>query len=501
MQITIEQLYFAFAGAGVGVLLGAGLVALLTGRRAARLERELAVREERLRGEAALQAEREAMIARADERLTHLLGELADKSLQSRSDAFLRLARESVGQQQTRATAELRVTLHKLVGPLTQALTRTEEQVARLDAERQQAYGSIRQELAAMAQAQQDLRQETRHLVTALRRPEVRGQWGEITLRRLVELAGMQEHCDFVDQPQHSGEDGILRPDMVVRLPEARDLVVDAKTPLDAYLQATEAPDDAARKAALARHARNLRAHVRTLSDRRYWSALENSPEFVILFVPGDQFLSAALAQDPQLLDDAIRRKVILATPTSLVALLKSIAYGWRQLALARNASRIRDLAATLYKRLGTFTGHLAGLGRQLEGSVKGFNKAVGSLERSVLPAARRFAELGIEGETLETLEPVEPLPRTVAEPGSGDRDGASGEDAGTRDAGDADGMPSAESAAAPASGSRDRGARGSRARDAGRTGSDADDGRAAGDRESSRAQDDGDGGSPPPSP
>ncbi|MEM9384624.1 MAG: DNA recombination protein RmuC [Pseudomonadota bacterium] len=417
MQVSAQQLYFALAGMGLGVLLGAAIAAWLRGRRIADLERALAVLEERLRSEEALIDERDAVIAQADERLTHLLGELADKSLQSRSDTFLKLAQESVGQQQTRAGAELRVTLHKLVGPIAQALTRTEEQVAKIEAERQQAYGSIRQELKAMAESQAALRAETRQLVTALRRPEVRGQWGELTLRRLVELAGMQEHTDFVEQPHVVGDDGALRPDMIVHLPEARDLVVDAKTPLDAYLEATEASDDEARQQALARHARNLRTHVRTLADRKYWSALESTPEFVILFVPGDQFLSAALAEDADLLDDAIRRKVILATPSSLIALLKSVAYGWRQLSLARNANRIRELAETLYKRLGTFTSHMSTLGRQLENSVKGFNKAVGSLERSVLPSARRFAELGVEGEALESLEPVEQLPRAVEAP------------------------------------------------------------------------------------
>ncbi len=433
MQITTELLYAALAGLAAGLLIGAVAAALWRGRRIAGLERDLAVQAERLRGEASLAAEREVLVAHADERLAHLLGELADKSLQSKSETFLRLARESVGQQQAKATGDLRVTLHKLVGPISQALQKTEQQIARIEAERQQAYGSIRQELKAMQETQQALRQETRHLVTALRRPEVRGQWGELTLRRLVELAGMVEHCDFVEQEQRDGESGgAIRPDMIIRLPESRELVVDAKTPLDGYLEATEAADDAARRTALARHARNLRNHVRALSDRRYWAALETSPEFVILFVPGDQFLSAALEEQPDLLEEAIRRKVILATPTSLVALLKSVAYGWRQLSLARNAAQIRDLAETLYKRIGTFTGHMGSLGRQLESSVKGFNRAVGSLERSVLPSARRFAELGIEGEPLDELEPIEQAPRTVA---GADDDGTTGPDEASPDA------------------------------------------------------------------
>jgi DNA recombination protein RmuC len=419
MQITLEMGYAALAGGALGLLLGAVLAAVFYGGRVQRLARELAVAQERVRGEEALRGERDQVIAQADERLTHLLGELADKSLQARSDSFLRLARESVGQQQTRVGAELRVTLHKLVGPINATLRKTEQQIERIEAERREAYGSIRAELQAMHESQQALRTETRQLVTALRRPEVRGQWGELTLRRLVELAGMVEHCDFVEQVHHKTDDGAtIRPDMIVRLPEDRELVVDAKTPLDAYLEATEAIDDDARRAALTRHARNLRQHVHALSDKRYWEKLEGSPEFVILFVPGDQFLSAALEQLPSLLDEALGRRVILATPTSLIAILKSAAYGWRQLALARNAVVIRDLAETLYKRLGTFTGHLAALGRQLESSVSAYNRAVGSLERSVLPGARRFAELGLEGEDLESPNPVEQTPRPMTAPG-----------------------------------------------------------------------------------
>jgi DNA recombination protein RmuC len=266
-----------------------------------------------------------------------------------------------------------------------------------------------------MANDQVTLQTETRNLVTALRRPEVRGQWGEMTLRRIAELAGMVEHCDFVEQGHVNTTEGAIRPDMIIRLPEQGEIVVDVKTPLDAYLQAVEAPDDETKKTALTRHARNVSERVKELASKAYWSQFARSPAFVILFIPGDQFLTAALSEKPELLEDALRNKVILATPTSLVALLKTIAYGWRQIALAENAEEIRKLAQDLHGRLGAFTGHLAKLGKQLESSVEAYNKAVGSLERNVLPGARKFAELGVQTKKpVDDLPPIEKTPRQV---------------------------------------------------------------------------------------
>ena len=243
------------------------------------------------------------------------------------------------------------------------------------------------------------------------------GRWGEITLRRLVELAGMVEHCDFQEQVHSSTEDQIIRPDMVVRMPNKRDLVVDVKTPLDAYLEAVEAKDDAQRQLGLQRHARNVRDHIKTLSSKAYWAQFSNSPEFVILFIPGDQFLSAALNEDPDLIESALAQQIILATPTSFVALLKAVAYGWRQLALADNAQEIRVLAEDLYGRLATFVAHMNKVGRQLGSSVESYNRAVGSLERKVLPGARKFVELGIHTKKkLEKTETLDPVPRTMIE-------------------------------------------------------------------------------------
>jgi DNA recombination protein RmuC len=270
-----------------------------------------------------------------------------------------------------------------------------------------------------VALGQQALQKETLRLVNALRRPEVRGQWGEMTLRRLAELAGMVEHCDFKEQVHVRAEDGNLRPDMIVHMPDSRDLVVDVKTPLDAYLEAVDAPSEEARSAALRRHANAIADRVRQLGAKNYWSQFERSPDFVILFIPGDQFLSAALAEQPNLLEDAIRQDVIIATPSSFVALLKAVAYGWRQMALAQNAETIRNLGEDLYKRLGVFTTHLTKLGRNLSSSVDHFNAAVGSLERQVLPGARKFTELGVRPDRdLEPLEPIDKLAREPAENG-----------------------------------------------------------------------------------
>jgi DNA recombination protein RmuC len=249
--------------------------------------------------------------------------------------------------------------------------------------------------------------------VTALRRPEVRGRWGEITLRRLVELAGMAEHCDFTEQQHIAGQEGVLRPDLVVHMPDGRDLVIDVKTPLDAYLEALEAPTDEGRRLSLKRHAQQLEAHVRQLASKAYWAQFQTSPEFAVLFLPGDQFLSAALAERPEIMDNALKQAVIIATPSTLIALLKSVAYGWRQSAVAHNAAIIRDIGQELYRRLGNFTGHLSKLGQRLDTAIEAYNLAVGSLERQVLPQARRFTELGVTADTaLPTLDPITQLAR-----------------------------------------------------------------------------------------
>ncbi len=405
--------YLALAG-GAGLAIG-----LLIGLwRSMALTRELAVKDAELRGHAAAELERDRVLTLAAERLGSAFDQLAHRQFQSHSETFLKLARETLSAHTERAKGDLAAreqAIDSLVAPIREALARAERQLQELDQSRRETHGSISAQLEALAASQQALSAETRNLVSALRRPEVRGQWGEITLRRLVELAGMVEHCDFVSQSHQPTESGAVRPDMVVHLPEARDLVVDVKTPLDAYLEATEATGDAERRAALERHATIVAGRIRELASKAYWSQFDRSPEFVILFIPGDQFLSAALAERPALLDDALRQNIILATPTSFVALLKAVAYGWQQTALAQNAAEIRNSAVQLYERIATFASHLGNVGKSLGDSVRAFNQSVGSLERMVLPSARRFTDLGVQPrQRLVAPRSIEELTREV---------------------------------------------------------------------------------------
>jgi len=419
--LAVDPRWLMAAAAALGLFIG--LIATLLATRPGRLrrDRELRALRSEVKTEAALAEERARALEQAEQRLAATFGKLANESLAQQSESMLRLARESLGRQQDRARAELgerEQAIEQMIRPIREALNKTHEQIRSIEKARHESFGSIRTQLEGMSSAQDKLRDETHKLVKALRRPEVRGQWGELTLRRLVELAGMVEHCDFNEQAQVAGPDGNLRPDLVVHLPERGTIVVDVKTPLDAYLEAVEAEDDASRQAALMRHARKVAERVRELSGKTYWAQFERSPEFVILFIPGDQFLTAALNEAPNLLEDAMRQRVILATPSSLVALLKAVAFGWRQLTLADNAEVIRRLAEDLYGRLVTFTGHVARVGKQLEGSVNAYNQAVGSLERMVLPGARKFTELGVQAKTeIPAVAGLETTPRKTENP------------------------------------------------------------------------------------
>jgi DNA recombination protein RmuC len=337
---------------------------------------------------------------------------LAGDALKGNNQAFLELATQNLGRFQSEAKGDLekkQQAFAELIKPINEALKKTEEQIREIEKERKESFGGITTQLKLMSQGQQQLETETRNLVNALRRPEVRGRWGEMTLKRLAELAGMVDRCDFQEQVHTNTEDGALRPDMVIRLPDNRELVVDAKTSLDSYIAAIEAPDAQSRDAHLASHARKVRERIKELAGKHYWDQFKQSPDFVILFIPGDQFLSAALDREPNLIEEALRQKVMLATPTSFVALLKAVAYGWRQVALAENAEHIREHAETLHQRIATFAEHMERVGGALENSVQHFNNAVGSLERQVLPAARRFTELGVQSKKdMPELEPVE---------------------------------------------------------------------------------------------
>jgi DNA recombination protein RmuC len=352
-------------------------------------------------------------LADSEARLRAGFHEIATAALRDNSDMFLKLARESFGREQ----AGIQGSLNALIDPIRSALEKTETQVGAMERERRDAFSTLRAQIETMALGQSALQRETHNLVTALRRPEVRGRWGELTLRRVVELAGLSEHCDFTEQPSVGATGNLLRPDLVVHLPEGRQLVIDAKTPLDAYLEAIDAPTHELRAQCLARHAQQLEARVRELASKAYWTQFEHSPEFAVLFLPGDQFLSSALAERPELLDNALRAGVIVTTPSTLIGLLKTVAHGWRQIAVAENAALIRDLGQDLHRRLVTFMAHFSKAGRLLSGAVDAYNSAVGSLERQVLPSARRFTELGAAtGEQIPNAEPIEqpvrsPLP------------------------------------------------------------------------------------------
>ena len=409
------------AGLLTGVLFGALFTQLRAVRRIEALRVELAAAQARLEASALQEADRLNLLAQSETRLRAAFDSLAGETLRSNSELFLRLAREALGRDQAIAQGALKereLAIAQLIEPLRVALERSEVQVQSLERERHEAFSALRTQLESLAGVQAQLQRETRNLVTALRRPEVRGRWGELTLRRLVELAGLTEHCDFTEQLQLVGDEGALRPDLVVHMPDARDLVIDVKTPLDAYLAALEAPTEEERTQALRRHAQQVETRVRELASKSYWSQFERSPEFAVLFLPGDQFLSAALAERPELLESALSQSVIIATPSTLIALLKGVAYGWRQSAVAHNAAQIRDLGQELYRRLSTFNGHLGRMGQRLATAVEAYNAAVGSLERGVLPQARRFGELGVTAdEPLPTLEPIGQLVRSTGAP------------------------------------------------------------------------------------
>ena len=397
-------------------------------RREGRLRIDTEVLRARIQSDDALRAERDQALARARDQLQGVFGELARDTLKSNSEVFLQLARERLTRQQidaSQALKEREIAIESLVLPIREALAKSETQIQKIERDRIDAFATLKNQMESLASGQSLLSRETRNLVTALRRPDVRGQWGELTLRRVVELSGMIAHVDFTEQQHHVTEGGAIRPDMIVHMPERRDIVVDVKTPLDAYLSAAETQDDEERKLQLRRHAQIVGARVRELSTKQYWSQFEHSPDFVVLFLPGDQFLAAALQENPGLIDEALRQNVMLATPTSLAALLKAVAYGWKQSVLADNAAEVRKLGEDLYKRLAVFAEHLSRLGKSLGSSVESFNKAVGSLEQQVLPAARRFPELGLRvNREIDPLEPVASLariPRSAGTPPADD--------------------------------------------------------------------------------
>jgi DNA recombination protein RmuC len=366
----------------------------------------------RFEGDAAQRAEEDRA------RLAGAFAELSAQALAKNNEQFLALADTKLHDAQRAAQSDLsrrQEAIAELLHPLSDSLARYERGLQQIEVERQGAYASLTERVAALHLGHEQLQKETRNLVTALRSPHTRGRWGEMTLRNAVEAAGMIEHCDFDEQKTTQTEDGVVRPDMVVHLPGGGEVVIDAKVPLDAFLQVADADDEPTRKALLVKHARQLRTHVEQLAKKEYWKQFTRSPEFVVAFIPGEPLLAAACEADPTLQDYALGKRIVLATPNTLVAALRTIAMSWKQETLADNARQVQQLGAELYERLRTMTGHMQTLERSLTSSVEAYNKAVGSLETRVLVSARKFPDLGVvagEGPGIAELSAIDAAPR-----------------------------------------------------------------------------------------
>jgi len=386
----------------------------LTAEQALRTKAEADRQNERLNIE-----EQKSLLIEAENKLREAFDSLAGKALQNSSEQFLQLAQERLGTLQKQASGDLaqrQESIKGMVDPLAQRLAEMQTHLRELESNRQSAYGELRTQVQTLAQSNRDLQKETGTLVNTLRQPHVRGRWGELTLRRSVELAGMSLHCDFDEQVSVSGDDEEkrIRPDLVVHLPGNANVIVDAKVPLHGFLRVAAAQTEPERQAGLADHVRLVRDHVSHLSSKEYWKRFDRAPQFVVMFVPGESFFSAALENDPTLLEDAMERRVVLASPTNLIALLRAVAYGWRQEQIAENAQEISDIGRDLYDRIVKFLEHFIDVRSGLERANKSFNNAVGTLEGRVLPSVRKLREKGSHAAELPSVEPTETALRAL---------------------------------------------------------------------------------------
>lgn len=395
-----------------------GLSATLTELKAKQATLETIIDKERMATEEKLQ-----LLEKAKEQLTDTFQAISATALKESHESFLQLAKATLGKYQEGAERDLELRqkeVKQIVEPVKESLEKYDRQVQEMERIRQKAYGSLSQQVESLMTTQQQLQRETANLVTALRTPQVRGRWGEITLRRVAELAGMLRHCDFFEQETRDSEQGRLRPDMVVRLPNEKQIVVDSKAPLLAYLEAVEAQTEEERTNKLILHSKQIQAHMNKLSQKTYWEQFHPTPEFVVLFIPGENFFSSALEHNPGLIEEGVSKGVILATPTTLISLLKAVAFGWRQETMAKNAEAISNLGKELYERIGTMAEHLQNLGRNIEKCVSIYNQVIGSFERRVLVSARKFSEMGItkrDGEEIPYVDPAEETTRQVSLP------------------------------------------------------------------------------------